>query len=470
VLDEVAVGQFAPALAGGGNMTAGFDAEGRVNPWDFVLTLEGAIFFAGASVRRLDAGAFGSASFPFHVRASAVGYGSSADADEGGARSELWLPLWPQPASCVELRMLFAEGRIDIDRRRARSGLDAVRALAGLGVDRGIDTFQRIAFLKRNGLAFLAATLGSFEVRADPRVELLSDLDGLLRDALGGIAATAAGLRALRTAVFDAARQHRPLTAVLAAAGALERAVSRSKKAREAVFRPSAMLSKEWLEAADDGSHEFALAAAVASWGVREQLEPVDPVKLRWVSARPVWTGAEPLRGIVAVALDKLRSAQHRNVPLEGRWSVSGEALMALLTGRLDREKLEDLIFGLSLVGMGPWTKPFPQESTEPPPSTFALLRAVTSPRFLVENDRHPATKVIPAILARLHARDLEGALRLATQRLRGSRCRIKATVRGVHGRLDFDALSAALVIPLSPRLEENLVSRVVERAHEEGD
>jgi hypothetical protein len=77
---------------------------------------------------------------------------------------------------------------------------------------------------------------------------------------------------------------------------------------------------------------------------------------------------------------------------------------------------------------------------------------------------------VIPAILARLRARDLEGALRLATQRLGGSRCRIKATVRGIHGRLDFDALSAALVIPLSPRLEENLISRVVERAHEEGD
>ena len=54
VLENAAVGQFAPALAGGTNMTSGFDTEGRVNPWDFILALEGALVFAGAAVRRLD--------------------------------------------------------------------------------------------------------------------------------------------------------------------------------------------------------------------------------------------------------------------------------------------------------------------------------------------------------------------------------------------------------------------------------
>src|SRR5262249_50598993 len=99
VLQSAAVGQFNPGLAGGTNMTAGFDVDGRVNAWDFVLALEGAIVFAGAAVRRLDPGRQGSAAFPFHVRPSPVGYGSAATGDRPQARCELWLPRWSAPAT-----------------------------------------------------------------------------------------------------------------------------------------------------------------------------------------------------------------------------------------------------------------------------------------------------------------------------------------------------------------------------------
>ena len=42
-LTRAAIGQFAPGAAGGPNATSGFEAELLVNPWDFVLMLEGAL-------------------------------------------------------------------------------------------------------------------------------------------------------------------------------------------------------------------------------------------------------------------------------------------------------------------------------------------------------------------------------------------------------------------------------------------
>ncbi len=177
VARKVAVGQFAPGRAGGSNMTAGLEADARVNPWDFVLALEGSLLFAGAAVRRLDVAEYGSASYPFHVNASSVGYGSAATPDEGSARAELWLPLWQRPASFGELKALFAEGRLELKGRRARTGLDAARAVASLGVDRGVETFERIGILRRNGLSYLASSLGTLRVREIPSVELMRELD-----------------------------------------------------------------------------------------------------------------------------------------------------------------------------------------------------------------------------------------------------------------------------------------------------
>src|SRR5690606_22539753 len=44
-IPSAAIGQFAPGMAGGTNQTSGFDAKALVNPWDFILMLEGALLF-----------------------------------------------------------------------------------------------------------------------------------------------------------------------------------------------------------------------------------------------------------------------------------------------------------------------------------------------------------------------------------------------------------------------------------------
>ena len=53
-LGKAAIGQFNPGGIGGPNGVQGnFEAGSRVNPWDFVLMIEGALLFAGSVARRL---------------------------------------------------------------------------------------------------------------------------------------------------------------------------------------------------------------------------------------------------------------------------------------------------------------------------------------------------------------------------------------------------------------------------------
>ena len=55
-LGKSAIGQFNPGGIGGANGTQGrFEADSRVNAWDFVLMIEGALLLAGSVARRLGA-------------------------------------------------------------------------------------------------------------------------------------------------------------------------------------------------------------------------------------------------------------------------------------------------------------------------------------------------------------------------------------------------------------------------------
>lgn len=454
--ETAAIGQFSPGRAGGPNMTAGLKAEGRVNPWDYVLMIEGTLLFAAAAVRRLETGARGAAAAPFQVRTSSVGYGSASPGEQESARAELWLPMWPAPASIGELRALFAEGRLEVRGRRARNGLDAARAVASLGVDRGIDRFQRFAILNRFGRNYFACPIGLLSVRKLDRTDLLHELDAVFDRARGisdpgPVVSTA--IRRLETAVFDACQVDRPLTKVLAALGSLDRAVSRSPKAR-ATVRALGPLSPEWFRAADDSTHELRIAAAFASWpDLKEDLA---------VS----WSHRGVLENLAEVALRRVRR-ETRARPLEGRPFVTAEALDALLLGHVDERRLEDLLFGLSLLRELPMLSvgPFAPILRNP---MFAVIRAVTSPTFVAtyaEEDRgesvHPSLKTVASILVRLRAGDIQGALDLALRRLKASGMEVVAPLRaaGRRGGYEIAALRAALVIPLPRALEQGVVA-----------
>jgi len=172
-----AIGQFSPGAAGGPNSTVGYEGPSRVNGWDFMLMLEGTVVFAGGVSRRLEGADAAYLSYPFTVRAAAVGFGTASPQEQTESRGEFWLPLWHRPSTLGEVRMLFREGRLSVGARPARDCLDAARAVAGLGADRRIAAFERYGFVKRQGLAYLAAPLGRRIVRPNPTAELASDLD-----------------------------------------------------------------------------------------------------------------------------------------------------------------------------------------------------------------------------------------------------------------------------------------------------
>ncbi|WP_440998213.1 type I-G CRISPR-associated protein Cas8g1/Csx17 [Arhodomonas sp. SL1] len=120
-LPSSSVGQFAPGAAGGPNQVSGFDADKPpVNPWDFILMLEGALLFATAATKRLESAAGSALSYPFTVRTTAAGTGSTAASDEKNPRHEFWAPLWSAAMGLPELRALLAEGRVTLGRKAAK--------------------------------------------------------------------------------------------------------------------------------------------------------------------------------------------------------------------------------------------------------------------------------------------------------------------------------------------------------------
>ncbi|HYM45931.1 MAG TPA: type I-U CRISPR-associated protein Csx17 [Solirubrobacteraceae bacterium] len=254
------------------NSPAG-ESDGLGNPWDLVLAVEGCCLLVAGAARRHQTGAAGALVAPFTARPTAAGYGSAVAGEKG--RAELWLPLWSRWTSLPELTALVREGRAQVGRRQARSGLDFVRAVGELGVARGIDGFERFALLERAGQSTLAVPVGTIAVRERPHARALHTLDRWLPrvQAYGHGDCPRAHARAvarLDRRLFAFADRESPETAcgVLEALGELESLLAASHLGAnvEREFAPLTGADLEpWLQASDDGSHEFAVAAALAT-------------------------------------------------------------------------------------------------------------------------------------------------------------------------------------------------------------
>ena len=276
-LDSAAVGQFSPGAAGGPNATAGYEGAGNVNPWDFVLMLEGAIAFAGAATRRHQGAMESGASFPFTVRSVGAGWGGVDAADENDARAEFWAPLWRRQAGFREIDALLVEGRAVLNGRTARNGLDFARAVSSLGVSRGFSEFERYGFLMRAGKAYLATPVGRRSATPSLAARLVADLDaGGWLDRVRGRsdgepAAARNAVKRFEDALFELTEPSSPAIRIqrtLVALGEVCKWLAVSRKGREAVGAPPPAMSPAWIRMADDGSPEFRIAAALAGLGL----------------------------------------------------------------------------------------------------------------------------------------------------------------------------------------------------------
>lgn len=264
------VGQYSPGAAGGVNASTQDGGPALVNPWEFLLTLEGAVLFASAAARRLGSSGPGVAAMPFTVHAAPVGAGHLASGEQ--PKGELWLPLWDQEVRLGELRRLIGEGRLRWGRRHATNAIDAARAITTLGADRGVSAFLRVTVAERLGQSPLAVPAGRVLPDRSPEVAATVALDGWLariRRADVPQAVTAAlhviDERMLRLATARPARRREALVNLLDAVATLDTLVARNAKLRD-VIPPLRWLNPEvWLPLIDDGSAEFRVAAGFAS-------------------------------------------------------------------------------------------------------------------------------------------------------------------------------------------------------------
>jgi CRISPR-associated protein Csx17 len=297
-LVKKAIGQFSPGQAGGPNASTGFEADAVINPWDFVLMIEGALPFAAAAVRRNANDPYGVLSYPFTVRAVSAGSGSLGEGDTSAARGELWMPLWDRPATYTEIHALFSEGRVALGKQPARDALDFVRAIHRLGGYRGIVSFQRYGLLMRSGKAYLATPLSRVEVAATPQARWLDDLDQydwltrFRHFAQGDIVANRfLTLRhQLEDILFDLSG-HDPgadeTQALLILLGEIQSALAISKKAWEKPVPPIPRLSEHWAQATDDGTPAFRIARALA--GLHGTQSAPLPLRAQWFPVHPRW-------------------------------------------------------------------------------------------------------------------------------------------------------------------------------------
>jgi CRISPR-associated protein Csx17 len=487
-----AIGQFGPASSGGANASSGFSAKAAVNPWDFILMLEGAILFAAASVKRLQTSSSGQLAYPFSVRTTGAGYGSASGADEpaSASRCEMWMPLWTTPTSCTEIRSLLSEGRAQVGMRPARDGLDFHRAITNLGVERGISAFQRYGFLVRNGLAYFATPMERVTVqRNEAASELLSDLDrnnwldtfrrnARADNSPGSVLRASRQLERAIIGLCTASQQNaaRQVREMLVALGGCEQALANCIAwTKEKGIRPIPLLGHRWLSEAaalDDPSNvEFRLAAALASLTLlgnfgprsaplRGHLEPVEVLgsrEKRWVQ----WNKLESrdVVGLNGHLPDRLNQIIHRRLLLSAAsghvgWQESSSLTAQLsdvaifLEGSCDTKRLSDFLAGLALLN---WADPKVSQSLLPPtndskkPSAaFALLKLChQAPKK--EGSPIPLDRSIHRLAA---AGQIDTAVEKAIRRLKSSGLSLAATeLKGYVG--STKNLSAALLFPL---------------------
>jgi len=376
-LEEGKIGQFDPGKAGGFNQGIGVENKDFViNPWDYILAFEGMLILASSMVRRSPNNPNTWLSSPFSVRFSPVGFTSSQYSESG--RGEIWMPLWDKPSTYFEIKQVFGEGRSVLGKKAPKTGLEFLRAISTLGVDRGIRAFERYAFLERRGQSYVALPAGQFVVCYEQKVELLSELDGILKKLdgfLGQFVTTPASYLSVRRqideAVFACTLDASPykFEMLMRALGRMEQLIAQRDRTKEPVLMsPLWGLSVEWVAACDDGySEEIRIAASLASiystgkvGSIRSYMSGVAAnAPNQWGDKQNnrQWMGNSFIDRLSHLLLRRIMDAERYGLkvfPLEAYVTVAPYDVMSFLEGETDDNRIEELLWGFHLVN---WRK-----------------------------------------------------------------------------------------------------------------
>lgn len=164
-LKSASPGQF-DAVGTGGPNALPMGTNALTNPWTFVLMMEGALWFATSSTRRLGADS-AHAAIPFTV-APALSGRATPDGDE--SRGEVWVPV-VDDVSAQHFTQVMREARASWNGRSVSNALQMQAAVRTFGVDRGVSRFRPHTIAQRNGLAFAAIAHDPVWVRGSERAQ-----------------------------------------------------------------------------------------------------------------------------------------------------------------------------------------------------------------------------------------------------------------------------------------------------------
>ena len=470
-LTFAAIGMFDPSSAGLPNSSSSASEKAIVNPWEFIFLLEGAALFGGAVARRLDATR---ASFPFTVREpSRSGASMQPEADKD-IRGETWLPVWSKPSSLASLRRLLSEGRTQDGRRQARTGRHMLRAALDVGIDRGVDGFERVVFAQRYGLSYVAVSAGRVDVRRLPDAALTRSadvwLDHVRRVASAAIRGRVGSVDRCATEMATAADVPAALERWLLALADTELALAKRSDVRDASqpehIWPLGRLDRQLITRLPD-SVEHRLARALAAvgrkegeHGLRDLLEPVIPTRgggFRWdgeVHAEPL-SARKPEEVLVALAL----RGSLATAPDDER--VRLPDVLAFLAEETDNERV------LRLAQAFTCCLPCRQKPRDPAwrPHGLDRVYALTRLATLAPADRDGGKEGVNLaglqVVKALAGGNTTLAVHFAARRLRASEhSPVNAVVQCARTPLQARRIAAALAFPL-----HTADQRILERA-----
>ena len=475
------VGQFDPGRAGGYNQGPNIEQKDfTMNPWNYVLTLEGAVAWSSSIGKRSMPGGKSLLKSPFTVKLKAVGYTSSSGKDEKDAKAELWAPLWGKAITYGELKTFISEGRADVGRRMARNTIEFAEAVSTLGVDRGITEFVRYDLLKRRGDRFIALPAGRFPVTYRRESDLireldqtLRELDEFLREFENPPAQYSSARRNLDKTIYDAlltGGAHR-LKAIIAAIGDMEMLLAtRDLSKKPKLKRPLSGLTARWLNAADDGTVEFRIARALSSIGptgdvgpIRANLEPVDPkAPYKWSESgyQMEWRGNSVATRMANLLSRRLMDAARLNTdsnPLFASFGLAMSDIAAFIDGVTDDLLIEQLLFGMQwikwadrdAVSRAARNAAMPTTDSEGIfPRHWAMLKLLFLPHYI---DVIPGCRVSvvseQAVLPLLKSGRIADACEIARRRLFSSG--LNPLKAGVTNFGNGERIAAALLMPV---------------------
>jgi CRISPR-associated protein Csx17 len=284
----------------------------------------------------------------------------------------------------------------------------------------------------------------------------------------------------------------------LIAIGALAVEAGRRPRLRESLLPPT--LSAEWTKAADDGSREFALAAALAGLDAatvdesfrlpfRRHLAPLGRAKGHdaWddtteAHALAVWTGRNLVRDMGRVLERRLIEAQrkvfvHRvgsdklpepELPLHGWRTAPLSAVAAFLEGRTDDDRIAALAAGLAWARTSaPTSESLAREDALP--FAYAALKPLFTHSGIENETGRRLVDPLPLVRL-LRAGRGDEAVGLAQHMARGAGLPTPFASRSQIAAPMSERLAAALLFPLSPIAIERLVARAYPEMNPEGE